>query len=198
MLTLALGAMAGCETSPTRPAEPAAPAASSGSAMASSTAPESTTPTPAPASAQSSPAATFEDSEFAALVAYGNWLRQRSSNDLKPLLADAEARANAQGQAIDRLRLALLLSLPQASFRDDVRALELIEQVIDTDRSEAALFAYTLRWDLQNRLNLHAQFERAITRERQQRALLKQKLDDLKAIEQQIHRRESKPPKSTP
>lgn len=192
MLTLALGALAGCELFPARPAEPAA---APSVAAAPPSAPEATTPTPAPPNAS---AATFEDSEFAALVAYGNWLRQRSSDDLQPLLADAEARANAKGQAIDRLRLALLLSLPQASFRDDVRALKLTEQVIDTDRSETALFAYTLRWDLQNRVNLHTQYERAITRERQQRALLKQKLDDLKAIEQQIHRRESKPPKSTP
>lgn len=190
MLTLALGALAGCELAPTRPAQPDATPGT----------PETAAPAGAQiaAPAQPPPVATFEDSEFAGLVAYGNWLRQRSSSDLAPLLANAQARVSDHGQALDRLRLALLLSLPQAPFRDDARALALTEQVLETDQSEAALFAYTLRWDLQNRLRAQGQCERAVARERQQRAVLKQKLDELKAIEQQIHRRESKTPKPTP
>ena len=141
---------------------------------------------------------THQGSEFAALVAYTNWLRERDPAQLERLLANAEARARNPADALARLRLAVLLSLPQAPFRNDTRALELVDEVIRSGDEKVLWFAYTLRWSLQDRQLLQADHNRALTREREQRAALKQKLNELKAIEEQIHRRDIKNPTTTP
>lgn len=186
-MVLACAAIAGCDVAQVRPPAP-------------EPAPQSTPP-PAPQSlpAEPTPAApSLEDSEFAGLVAYSNWIRKRAPNDLNALLADAERRVAANPSPADRLRLAILLSLPQTPFRNDTRALKLADAVIDNGTDEFALYAYTLRWNLQDRGALQSQCDRALARERQERAKLKQKLDELKAIEEQLHRRETKPLKPTP
>lgn len=135
---------------------------------------------------------------FAELVAYSNWLRARTPEELRRLYAGVEARAKNPASAIDRLRLAILLSQMHAPFRNDVRARELADEVIRQDNSDIAMFAYTLRWDLQNRGNAQSECERALSQERRQRAALKQKLNELKAIEEQIHRRDVSKPATTP
>ena len=146
-----------------------------------------------PPETEASPDAS-SSSEFAGLVAYTNWLRQRDAVDLQRLLPDAEARALNPGSDLDRLRLAILLSRLHAPFRNDVRARELVEHVIRNGNGDAAMFAYTLQWDLQDRRAHQSDCDRALTKERQQRAALKQKLNELKAIEEQIHRRDTKTP----
>ena len=141
---------------------------------------------------------TRQGSEFVNLVAYTNWLRDRDSAQLQRLLANAEVRAKNPADALARLHLAVLLSLPRAPFRNDARALELVDEVIRAGDDEVLWFAYTLRWSLQDRRMLQADHDRALTRERQQRSALKQKLNELKAIEEQIHRRDIKTPTTTP
>ena len=145
-----------------------------------------------------SPEGNIKGGEFATLVAYTNWLRERDPAQLERLLANAEARARNPADAPARLRLAVLLSLPQAPFRNDGRALDLVDEVIRSGDEKARWFAYTLRWSLQDRQLLQADHHRALTREREQRAALKQKLNELKAIEEQIHRRDIKTPNTTP
>lgn len=189
-MLFAFATLVGCETARVRPPSQEAIPEPAPQTQAAEPAPQATAPT--------QPSASLEDGEFAGLVAYTNWLRSRSADELKPLLADAEHRIRNNPRPIDRLRLAVLLSIPQAPFRDEARALTLAEEVIDSGASETALFAYTLRWDLQNRKALQADFDRAMTKERQQRSTLKKKLDELKAIEEQLHRRETTPLKPTP
>ena len=145
-----------------------------------------------PAMQRFEPPETQASDDLVALVAYSNWLRDSNPAQLQRVLADAEARAKDPGGAVDKMRLAVILSLPQAPFRNDARASALIEHLLNDPRTDTnvAMFAYMLRWDLQDRHRLQADYERSLTQERQQRATLKQKLNELKAIEEQIHRRE--------
>lgn len=138
------------------------------------------------------------ENTFAELVAYSNWVRGRTPEELRRLLPNMETRAKETPTPMDRLRLAILLSLPQAPFRDDARAKQLVDEVIRNHHGDASAFAYTLRWALQDRTALQGECDRALSQERRQRDALKQKLNELKAIEEQIHRREVNNPSRTP
>lgn len=142
-----------------------------------------------------------EGNQLIGLIAYTNWLHSRNPGQLRRLVPDAEARVKHSDNDLNRLRLAVLLSLPQASFRNDGRARELVDEVLggNTPRDgDLAVFATMLHWELRNREFLQGEFARSLTEERERRAALKQKLNELKAIEEQIHRRETKAPSTTP
>lgn len=184
--------MGGCEQLATKPDAPT-PSTRTEPPTAASSAEPAPTPGPLrPPEIEASP--NTSSGVFAGLVAYTNWLRQRDPADLQRLLAAAEARALNPGSDLDRLRLAILLSQSRAPFRNEARARELVQYVIRNGDGDTAMFAYTLQWDLQDRHAHQGDCDRALAKERQQRAALKQKLNELKAIEEQIHRRDTKTP----
>ncbi len=141
-------------------------------------------------------AETKADDSLAALIAYTNWMREANPAQLQHILPGAEVRAKDPGNVLEKMRLAVLLSLPHAPFRNETRALALVEESLRAapQDSDLAMFGYMLRWDLQDRRRIQADYERTLTQERTQRDTLEQKLNELKAIEEQIHRRETVTP----
>ncbi len=136
------------------------------------------------------------DEGLVALIAYTHWLREASPAQLQRVLPGAEARAKDPGNVLEKMRLAVLLSLPNAPFRNEMRALALVDEALKSAPrdSDLAMFAYMLRWGLQDRHRIQSDYERTLTQERTQRDTLEQKLNELKAIEEQIHRRETVTP----
>jgi hypothetical protein len=132
---------------------------------------------------------------FQGLVRYAQWLRERTPEALDAALGEAEQRARASDAAAGRVRLALVLSVPGASFRDEARARALLDEVIrqtDEEDTEMRAFAAMLAANLQDRQWVREHLERRLSAERQRREQLERKLEELKDIEQQLQRREEK------
>ncbi len=151
---------------------------------------------PVPETQPLAQAETKADEGLVALIAYTNWLREASPAQLQRVLPGVEARAKDPGNVLEKIRLAVLLSLPHAPFRNETRALALVDEALKTAprNSDLAMFGYMLRWDLQDRHRIQSDYERTLAQERTQRDTLEQKLNELKAIEEQIHRRETVTP----
>jgi hypothetical protein len=101
------------------------------------------------------------------------------------LAAQAFAR---DASAFNRLRLALLLTLPDTSFQCDSCARDLIREYLQADAHDPAwrdFAALLLRSAEQN-----LQLRRALDTERKQRQQALEQLDKLKAIEQRLSERE--------
>jgi len=116
-----------------------------------------------------------------ALLLYFDQIKRLNASDLNKEF-DAARQAYAKGNAeADRLRLALLLSLPGASFKDERKALELIEPMTKDTRAARTptrafadlLYAYIGE---QRRLGATAQG-------------LQDKLDALKSMERKLNER---------
>jgi hypothetical protein len=75
----------------------------------------------------------------------------------------------------NRVRLAMMLSLPQAAFNDDARALELLEPVSRSPGGQLQGLAYLLVAQLQERRRLESSLQG-----------LEQKLNALKSLERSM------------
>lgn len=130
---------------------------------------------------------------FQGLVHYAQWLRQRAPETLAGTRDEAEQRAADSGTAADRLRLALVLSVPGTGFRDEPRARALVDDVMvrtqDQDTGMHA-FATLLATNLSDRQWVRERLQRRLSSERQRRKWLERKLEELKDIEQQLDRRD--------
>jgi hypothetical protein len=152
---------------------------------------------PEPSGAQSA-------DEFQGLVQYAQWLRSRAPETLDTARGEAEKRLQESDSALARVRLALVLSLPGTNFQNEARARSLLEKVTQTPgeaNDGVHAFATMLATNLEDRQwvrermnhELEAerkQYQKELVSERQQREQLQQKLDKLKAIEQQLNRRD--------
>ena len=118
-----------------------------------------------------------------ALLRYGALLRSIPAEALEREYAQASDAFTRDASAPNRIRMALLLSLPGASFQDTSRARVNLEKVIDDTGHHARQYRDLARF-LAAMLNDRKQLEGALADERRQRQELQQKLDQLKAIEQ--------------
>ena len=118
-----------------------------------------------------------------ALLRYGALLRSIPAEALEREYAQAADAFTRDASAPNRIRMALLLSLPGASFQDTSRARVNLEKVIDDTGYYARQYRDLARF-LAAMLNDRKQLEGALADERRQRQELQQKLDQLKAIEQ--------------
>lgn len=108
----------------------------------------------------------------------------------------AEQRFGSEPGAPSRIRLAILLAARQAPFRNDARARELLRQAASDTGNNAAPYrglAALLLMGLEERTML----ERVLIDERRERQALRRKLDELKAIDEEIERRPT-PPRVSP
>jgi len=106
----------------------------------------------------------------------------------------AEARIKASATPFDRVRLAMLLSLPQAPNQDAERARVLLTTVAngpDARDTDLRAFARALLWDLQDQKALSDKYDRALALERAKRKTLEHQLQELKAIEEQLNHRDT-------
>ncbi len=121
--------------------------------------------------------------DVSGLLSYGALLRSLRAGSLErehTLAADALA---ANSSAPNRIRVAMLLSLPGVSFQDNGRARGYLAQVLDEPGYNARQYRGLARFLLAV-LDDRKQLESELADERRQRQDLQQKLDQLKAIEQ--------------
>lgn len=187
----ALLALAGCVTTVVAaPAAPAADTANPGAAPSTANSePLPITPvpvppvvivqTPPPAVAQ--PPVNEEDQQALALLADLQRYASDPADDLKRELAAANAALARTRTDANRIRLAMLLTLPAAGPPDDARALSLLEPLVSKTSTSSPL--------KQIATLLYAQIgERTrIVREEQRRtAAAQEKLDALRAVERSL------------
>lgn len=147
---------------------------------------ERTAPLPAPAAAALDAVADAEPVER--LIVYAERIRWFAPSTLEAERAAAERDLRREADAYHRLKLALLLSLRRAPFRDDTRARDLLSRAAkETGAKNQPIrsFAMFLLQELDDRWA----GERALEEERRQRQILQKKLDQLKAIEEEMDRR---------
>lgn len=111
----------------------------------------------------------------------------------------AQRAFTREANGYNRLRLALLLTLPDTPFQCDACARDLLRDYPTTSGADTdtARFAAWLRDSTERRLQLQL----ALETERKQRQLVSQQLEKLKAIEQRLNDRDRaalKEPEKTP
>lgn len=138
--------------------------------------------------------------DAAELLAYQQRIRAMSGEELAAEYTAASQTLAKQKSDMARLRLAMLLSLPGAAFRDDGRAVALADEVASRRNSDggglrplAALIAANA--GEQRRQEERTQKLAQKLQEEEKRAdALQQKLDGLKAIEKNLLNREPAKP----
>lgn len=115
-------------------------------------------------------------------LAYFDRVRQRPPRELRSEYESVRKSFAASRSEHDRIRLALLLSLPQTGFGDDNQALELLEPLARDAGSEYHALAHLMTALLaeQRRTARHA-------------AGLQQKLDRIRALEKEMQQRAATP-----
>lgn len=117
------------------------------------------------------------------LLGYGAWLRSARPEELEQEYVRAEAALESEATAANRLRLALLLSLPGVPFQDYARAREFFDQITDEPEADARPYQDAAHF-MRAMLDERKRTENLLAEERRQRQALEQKLEQLKAIEQ--------------
>lgn len=129
------------------------------------------------------------------LIVYAESIRWFAPSALDTERASAEIDYRRNPNAFNRIRLAMLLTLRRAPFRDDTRARELLSRAAKepgTKNQPVRSLAMLLLQDLDDRWAS----DRMVDDERRQRLALQKKLDQLKAVEEDMDRRA--PPVVTP
>lgn len=138
----------------------------------------------------------FTSDELQALIGYTESVRLLSVADLLSEYTRVERGYAKAASAADRIKLATLLSLRHAPFRDDARARGLLLQAISDSSYNASAYR-RLAGLLLVGLDERRELERALDEERRQRQALGKKLEQLRTIEEEIDRRRM-PPAITP
>lgn len=155
MLALVCGALAGCgalrapETADPVPEEPAAP------------------------EVQAAPAPPPADAEM--LVNYYQYVRRLSAGELAREHETARQAFARSRSDYERVRLAMVLSLPGSALSDEARALDLLDPVSKNPNGQLQGLAYLLASHLQERRRLDANAQG-----------LQQKLEALKSLERRM------------
>lgn len=126
------------------------------------------------------------------LIVYAESIRWFAPSALDTERASAEIDHRRNPNAFNRIRLAMLLTLRRAPFRDDIRARTLLSQAAKepgANNQPVRSLAMLLLQDLDDRWAS----DRTIDDERRQRHALQKKLDQLKAIEEDMDRRAPPP-----
>jgi hypothetical protein len=182
--------LAGCATSPPPAAEPAAPAPRPALQAKAEPAPVTPIPVPPVVIVQSPPQTQTpvvippineEDQQALALLADLQRYGTDNGEDLKRELATAnQALARTRSDA-NRIRVAVLLTLPVAGPPDDARALSLLEPVVvkGTATSSLKQIAGVLYAQIVERT-------RSVREEQKKTAAAQEKLDALRAVERSL------------
>lgn len=130
---------------------------------------------------------------FPELLRYAQWLRSQPPDALDAARDETQRSVRQSGSAADRIRLALVLSQPAAPFRDEAAARALLDEAIRQSAGEdAALHAFAVMQtiNLNDREWARSGLQDRLRTERERREELERKLEELKDIEQQLHRRD--------
>lgn len=122
------------------------------------------------------------------LLRYAEHIRALPLATLQHEYTEAEQQFASAPTPDNRLRLAMLLSLPSAPFRNDARARQLLTPAVQS----AAGYAEFTHWLLVT-IDERRALEEVVEEERRRRQALRAKLDQLKAIEEDMDRRMQPP-----
>lgn len=118
-------------------------------------------------------------SDVESLLLYFQYIKKLTATDLGREHDTARQAYSRTRSDFNRVRLALLLVLPNAAFNDDTRALELLEPVAKNQSGQFSGLATLLASHLQERRRLDASAQG-----------LQQKLDALKSLERSMIERQ--------
>jgi hypothetical protein len=138
--------------------------------------PPSPVPQPAPA-----PPVNEEEQQALALLTDLQRYAAESGDDLKRELANANVAMNRTRSDANRIRVAMLLTLPSAGPPDDPRALSLLEPIVSKSGNASPL--------KQIATILYAQIverARSVREEQKKTAAAQEKLDALRAVERSL------------
>jgi hypothetical protein len=144
-------------------------------------APEPVEPVPSVTGAPQVPPANEEEQQALALLGDLQRYSGESAEDLRRDLAAANQAMNRARTDANRIRLAVLLTLPAAGAPDDARALGLLEQVVGKTPAVSPV--------KQIAAILYAQISeraRGMSEERRKTAAAQEKLDQLRAVERSL------------
>jgi hypothetical protein len=138
---------------------------------------------PRPAAPQQAPAPPVNEEEQQALALLGDLQRYavEAGEDLRRELAAANLALTRARSDANRIRLAMLLTLPTAGPPDDLRALSLLEPIVGKSGNASPL--------KQIAAVLYAQIierARSVREEQRKTAAAQEKLDALRAVERSL------------
>lgn len=140
------------------------------------------TPVPVPGTGiQEAPAASEEERQMIGLLGDLQHFASAPSEELRRELASTASALNRTRTDVNRIRLAILLTLPAAGPPDDGRALTLLDSVTGRPGGVSPL--------KQLAIVLYAQVserQRGIAEERKKSAAAQEKLDQLRAVERSL------------
>ena len=122
------------------------------------------------------------------LMRYAETIRVMSVEAQQREFRRVEARFSVQRAVTDRFMLALLLSVPESTLRNDARARELLSEYVERNRDDSRYRSFAKF--LLRGLNERRALEQAMDTERKQALQLRKQVDELKAIEQHMDKRE--------
>lgn len=122
------------------------------------------------------------------LLRYIEYIRRAAVTELEREAHESEQRVQADPSRLNRLRQALFLAFAPAPYRSTSLAHAILDG-LSREQGDLQPLARLLTASLQERLNL----EGALTEERRQKHDLRRKLDQLKAIEEDLGRDRQSP-----
>jgi len=128
------------------------------------------------------PVVIVEPGAAARALDYFNRIRQRPTREQRIELDTLRKTHAGSYSDHDRVRIALLLSLPNTPFADDAQALELLEPLARDTANEYHALAQLMT----TLINEHRRLDR-------QSAALQQKLDRIRALEKEMQQRATTP-----
>jgi len=122
------------------------------------------------------------------LMRYAEVIRTMDAEAQQREYQQVEARFFERQLSTDRFMLALLLSAPESALRSDARARELLSEYVEhnSDDTGHRQFAQLLLRGLNDRRAM----EQVLEAERKQASQLRKQVEELKAIEQHMDKRE--------
>jgi len=185
---LGLALLAGCAASPPPAAEPVAAPPPAAVQAKVETIPVTPVPVPPVVIVQSPPQTQVitapvneEDQQALALLADLQRYAAEPGDDLRRELAVANQAVNRTRSDANRIRLAMLLTLPAAGPPDDTRALTLLDSVVGKGAGASPLkqIAVILSAQINERT-------RSVREEQKKTAAAQEKLDALRAVERSL------------
>ncbi|MEW6325550.1 MAG: hypothetical protein AB1515_09215 [Nitrospirota bacterium] len=137
---------------------------------------------------------SLEGSDVRSVLEYYRRLDALSESDLQREFSRAQQEASGR-RPVDQIRLAVLLGLPRAPFKDYDRSLALLTDAAGSAAQDAVLKDFLLWFsslvqELKRQGEQYQKLDLKFKEEKKQRELLQQKLDELATIEKQLLERD--------